>query len=489
MKNSNAIHLPTKFLFKIWILCFFIKLLFAFGYSHLIFLQKPERKVGFISYASGDQYSYLGAMENYITTGNYYFINQLGDTIKAGRSPHFAIPYFFARKILSKNLATDFLTIVNVALDSFAILIVALMAFTMGSNSKKSFYIAIALGLISTYVSNWSFITLPDCGGAALLMIGYYFYWKAYSNIGKLSLNVLLASLFFTWSIMYRPYLIIIIVCLAAIFLFSRKIEFRALVKLAAISITPLILFIVPWSIRNYNVLGKIIPFQENVYAGYGYLPTEIATRRLMNSMGEDGGTFWDPTAMASFFSKDKYLTSSYKYPNYLVRDTALLQQIDNLRIDYINSFGHRTPQQEDAMLSRTANLRRQYVSNYPGRYYFLNPFRRTMLFWGHSGSYYISIEKGNKVLLLGDKIVQSILYYLVLIFGTTGLIVLGRRKKIGWLLLLPLIILTLMLPMILGFMEPRYAISFYYPGLLGFVYLLDLLWQRQTFFVGNKNG
>src|SRR5689334_13289172 len=96
-----------------WILVFALKMLFAYGYCQLIFSQKPERKIGVISYASGDYGSYIGAMENYYQKKGYFFINQLGDTVRMGRQPYFAFPYWLARHFTDSKKASDFLTLVN----------------------------------------------------------------------------------------------------------------------------------------------------------------------------------------------------------------------------------------------------------------------------------------------------------------------------------------------------------------------------------------
>ncbi len=466
--------LPKKLLWTTWILVFVIKLLFSIGYSHLSSLQKPERRIGSISIASGDYYSYIGSMENYAQKGNYYFINQLGDTVRAGRPPHFALPYLLARKFTDRPHAADFLTIVNVALDSIAIVCMAIMAMGLGRGSRRTFFIAIALGVISGYVSNWAFITLPDSPGAALFMIGLFYYWKAYSSGEKRNSHTFWASLFFSWSIMLRPYLIVTVFLFALIFFFRKKLGFAAYRKLFVMAAIPFALFILPWMARNYKVMGRIIPFQEDVYAGYGYKPAELETRKLLTALGEDGGSFWDPTAMASYFSPERNKTSVYHYPNYLKKDTLLVRQIEDIRKEYITTLPTIKKHEGTELVAKVSNLRSTYIKAHGLRYFLLNPIRRSIKFWGHSGSYYISVDKGNRMILFADKLIQSGLYYLVLIFGTIGLLRLGRKNEMGYIMLLPVILLTIMFPLVFGFMEPRYALSFYYPGLVGLVLLVD---------------
>lgn len=487
MKN-NQLHtgISSKMIVGSWLVIFLVKLLFAYGYCQLIFSQKPERKIGIISYASGDYKSYIGAMENYIQKGDYYFINQLGDTTWAGRPPHYTVPYWLARQVTGRKNAADFLTIANVSLDSFAILCVALMAASLGRNPRRTFFIALLLGIISAFVSNWAFITLPDSPGAALFMIGLFYYWKAYSLEEKMKKHVFLSSFFFSWAIMLRPFLVVMVIALALIFFIRKNLGFKTYGKLFVLSILPLALFILPWIARNYRASGKIIPFQENVYAGYGYKPAELEMRKLATALGEDGGSFWDTKAMASYFSPERYQTSLYQYPGYIKKDTLLVQQLESIRNEYIRVLPTIKKQEGNSLIGEISSLRSAYIKKHPLRFYLLNPIRRSIKFWGHNGSYYISVEKGNRVILYGDKIIQSVLYYLVLILGTVGLWKLGRRNEMGYIMLMPLILLTLMFPLLFGFMEPRYALSFYYPGLVGLVLLADAV---QEYFLNRKKS
>ncbi|MEO6613344.1 MAG: hypothetical protein ABIT05_16920 [Chitinophagaceae bacterium] len=413
-------------------------------------------------------------MENYIQQGQYYFINQVGDTVRSGRAPHYTIPYWLARQFAGKAVAGDFLSVVNIALDSTAIVCLGIMAFVLSAFPRIAFFTILVAGAISTYVSNLTFITVPDGAAAALFMMGTFYYWKAYSFNKNAVRNIFLASFFFSWAVMLRPYLIVILVLFALIYLIRKRPAITILHKLAVAGIFPLLLFMLPWVARNYNVTHRVIPFQQDVYAGYGYYPTEIQVRKLITAMGEDGGTFWDPTAMASYYSPVVYKTSKYQYPPYLLKDSVFVHDLEKIRMEHIETFSRRTDSEENNVVIKAAALRSRYINNHPFRYYLSNPLRRTIKFWGHSGSYYISLEGENNLFLWANKLLQSLLYFLVLIAGTIGLLIVGKRNEFCWILLLPLIILTLMFPVIFGFMEPRYAIAFYYPSLLGLLLLCE---------------
>jgi hypothetical protein len=386
------------------------------------------------------------------------------------------------RQFGSKEDAADLLTFSSIIIDSFAVLCLALMAASICTMPREIFFITIGLGIISTYVSNWSYLTLPDAPGAGLFMIGLYFYWKAFSVLSKRELNIFLASFFLSWAVMLRPFIIVLAAAMILIYILKIRMSIKAYARLAIIAMLPLVIFAGPWLFRNYSTQGKVIPFQQDIYAGYGYKPTELASRRLMTAMGEDGGTFWDPSAMASYFAPAHYKSSTFHYAYHLRNDSSLIKEIEALRAAYISSFYTRSADDEKAMVYQMRQIRLQYISRHKLYYYLVNPFRRVTRFWGHSGSYYISTENSSQPYLVRlIKYLQSALYYFVLVFGTIGLINLSRKNGIGWILLLPLIILTLFFPVLNGFMEPRYALAFYYPGLLGLVYLFDSICKRQV--------
>jgi|GEM_PF-3634328 len=478
MRGTSKAPISQKNIFFSWVFLFLFKLMMAFIYCQMTFKNYPELKLGTISYSSGDHYSYMGAMENYIKTGSYYFVNYHGDTVRAGRSPHFSIPYWVSRQFFSPGTSADISTALNVLLDSFAILCMAIIAFSLAHFRQSVFLIAILLGALSTYISNWSFNTVPDGPAASLLMIGIYFFWKAYTSSQKTGKYLFFSSLFFSWSVVLRPYLLVVVAFFALWFLIHviKRKETSSIPKYIGICLLPLLIFVLPWTIRNYKLSGRFIPFQQDIYAGYAYYPSELELRKLATSMGDDGSTFWDPKAMASYFYPTTYSTSQFNYPGYLKKDTAFMKKLERTRAEYISGYSKRTAEDEEILATKIGEIDNEYKQEHVIRFYIFNPIRRIAKFWGHSGSYYLPrTNKGGivKLIILGNKLFQSALYYLALILGTAWLLINVRRKPFVIILLAPVVILTIFLPAIFGFMEPRYAMSFYYPCLIGLVLLI----------------
>jgi hypothetical protein len=94
----------------------------------------------------------------------------------------------------------------------------------------------------------------------------------------------------------------------------------------------PLLLLMAPWVIRNWNRLGRIIPFQQDMYAGYGVKQSEIFNIRILALLGEDGSVSWEKKSAASFFSIVTYKTSVWQLPDEIKKDTSLLKTLLNYR-------------------------------------------------------------------------------------------------------------------------------------------------------------
>ena len=204
-------NLSPKLIGVVWGIVFLFKLLMAFYYHKITVETHPEIRLGSISLASGDNESYLGSMDNYIKTGNYFFINPKGDTVRAGRSPYYALPYLAARQFLSVGKSADMLTLINISLDATAIICISLLAMSFLNIGKFIFLFTSFLGAISLYVSSWNIITVPDSPAASLLMIGLYFLFKLYRNKRFSYGWIILSTVCFTWAVMLRPFLALVV--------------------------------------------------------------------------------------------------------------------------------------------------------------------------------------------------------------------------------------------------------------------------------------
>lgn len=466
------------FLFIGFITIFIIKLAEVEYLSSIEYAQHPGISSGRWANKTGDSFSYIGAMENYITTGSYFFINDKGDTVKAGRAPHYAIPYFIFRQFASPALSSDLVVVMQIAVETIAIICLALLAFYT-TGKMWVYYLSLGLSAISLYATNWAYNTYTDSLGVSLLMIAAYFYFKYLSGINGssfLKFSILLALV-----VCLRPFWALLYLIVGYVELIKKDFNYQNLAtKFLHLSI-PIFILLTPWVTRNLVVMDKFILFQQDVYAGYGFDENELAIRNVLISIGENGGTWWDKKSAASYFSNKAVATSVYAYPTYISHDVITLSKLEMLRALTLADVKNGSIQRESKKFIQ------YYKQQFPVRYYLVNRLTLISNFLFHNGSFRLPADVSipSQYLL---KLMQSLLYYCTLIFGTIGLIKLINKDSRYFIFLLPSIYLVLLFPVFFGLTEWRYFLPFYPFQQLGLVFLLYSFIPSQKMFTLQYN-
>ena len=263
-----------------------------------------------------------------------------------------------------------------------------------------------------------------------------------------------------------------IFILVAAILLFKYRLSIAKVFKKSVVYAIALLLLLAPWIIRNYSQTGKLILFQQDQYAGYEVSKELELTRKMLSSIGEDASTMWDKTTAAGFFSPSMYKNSTWQVPVEISTDSLLKTNFFALRDLCTDSITDRS--QSRAFNSHYNAFIDRYKTKYKLKYYFLNCVIRIKKFLIHSGSYYSYKEADgcNNKIDYFLKVGQSLFYYLCLIPGFIGLIWLARVKKYGLIFLLPSFALIIFFPIILGIIEWRYFLPFYFFHQIGLFYL-----------------
>jgi hypothetical protein len=436
--------------------------------THLEYCHAPYAAGGHWANVSGDSFSYIGAMENYVSRGRYHFINEKGQEVRAGRPPHYAVPYFLLRQAFPPQTALDIFVFLQLFIESLAVICLALLAYYL-TNKRWCFYAITGLAVISLYVTVWSYNTYTDALSSNLLVIAAFFYYKYLrSDAGK---HLLYSSLLLGVITCFRPYLVLIYPILGIVELARNGWMLKKIAQRSLIIGLPLVMLLTPWVVRNYVVMDQIFLFQQDMYAGYGFAKDELAVRKALASMGEDGGAWWDRKSAASYFNQRSLSTSLYQYPSYIKTDEVLYRQLEALRKANLG------PQKDAARIIQMAEGAKQYYkSTYPVRYYFSNHLNLVYRFLVHNGSYRLPVNQASSCyqpVQFGLKLGQSLLYYLSLVFGAIGLVMMGLKDRRNFIFLFPSVFLLLLFPVYFGLVEWRYFLPFYYFHLIGLVYLL----------------
>src|SRR3954462_4990397 len=94
--NFSLGNQKRKRLVLLIIFTFLLKCALAAYFSHLGDCKDPNRSIGYLAKISGDTFSYLGSIDNFLAEGELYFWN--GERkVYAGRMPYYGAPYFVFR--------------------------------------------------------------------------------------------------------------------------------------------------------------------------------------------------------------------------------------------------------------------------------------------------------------------------------------------------------------------------------------------------------
>jgi len=238
------------------------------------------------------------------------------------------------------------------------------------------------------------------------------------------------------------------------------------------------------WTARNYSLTHKIIPFTQ-AYSGVPYNPSKLALRNLVATWGGSAED-WNPKAEGSFFysgtGPGRVSTGTYYNVNqlpvtsYYNRDSLLMLR------NYISSVDlSRVDLRTDSSMAKRIDLyTNSYKKQFPVQFYFLSPIRIIMAFTINSGSYYInaSINGKTNYLVLLFKLIQSVLYYIFLIGGFTGLLIYFKKL---WLYAWVPFFLILFFCYIIKLIELRYFLYAYPSLVLGLMMLFNKLFKNQA--------
>ncbi|WP_333820017.1 hypothetical protein, partial [Ohtaekwangia sp.] len=321
-------------------------------------------------------------------------------------------------------------------------------------------YILLALCLAASNFTIFSIYISPESLSCSTLIFFVYHYYKFLQTSSYR--NLLFAGLFLGWLVTLKAYFAILFLPIGIHFLFTQnRFNLNHLIiaaKRTLVIATPLIIFLTPWTIRNYTIYGKIIPLQINATAGYNYTQADMAFRRFVQAWGGDI-IFWEKTSAGCYFIPNAGIPCEFKMPAYAYTREYDSTDIQSVRSKYINLQTHYSETLEKEVTADFDRLTKSFQQEKPWQFYIVSPFRITAKFLVHSGSYYLPIHSSNPCfhpIQLGIKVSQTVLYWISLLAGLPGIILLSIRTRNSVLAFIPLS-LILLFPFIFHVGEARY--------------------------------
>ncbi len=461
-----------KHIILLIVITFVLKMGLAVYFTNLYKCQFPEQQVSV--FANIVEETYIQPIDNLVDNGEYYIWNG-SRNVYAGRMPYYGIPYYFFRQFFEKSEAKDVYAIFQVLVDSITNIFFALLCFNI-MQRKSSFIIGYFIYFLNFNLVAQTVTLIPEILSISifvLFLFAFHQYWVKNSI-----LMTILVSIFLALVVCLKPYLLIIYPLVFISFLWKdNKLDFsnyRFIFQTALVLSLPLILLLAPWTIRNAIKLGKFIPTQESMIAGYNYTNGDMAFRRFISSWG--GESLWSfPESKGCYFSIREPVNCEQIPPKEALIQGYSIEQLEKVRQDYLQLQRNYSPELDEIVVQEFDTLTKIYKTERPLMYYVGSRFIvAKSLFW-HSGNNSLPINnsfKCYKPYQLIFKVVQSVVYILALTIGFIGLIILVWRRKISLIFFfIPLIIILLFLYLKLA--EPRYVYHAYLLFLLGLVYVV----------------
>lgn len=466
------------------ILCIFImKLLSVFYLIYLTQCTAPEIMLGLAS-MSGDANAYITPIDNYIHEGHYYFV-----TAPAGRMPYLGLVYYPFRLLFSKQIALSIVVILQVLMEAIAICFTARLCANLLKN-QKAFWIFIVLSVISLYVTIFSYSILSESFCISFLCLFAYHYYNFLSD-NRTNKQLLKAGFFLALSVLFRPYLCLLFILIGLeILWFNRHHKFTVYAKKTLTSVIivslPLLVLDAPWTIRNYKLTNKFIPFQQDIYAGYNYSPAALAVYRFIQTIGESYIS-WDKRSAGCYFEPKEGLPCEYEFPDRIFSATLTRNKIEEAKNIYLEYQKHPSDSLGKLTVVKFNTLSEAYKKERPFFYYFITPVFLCKKFLLHSGSYYLPVKKDSSCYHPFQwilKLSQSFLYYLCLLIGFTGTIMLLRKNPKSFIIFLIPIYLIILFPLFLRLTEFRYFHPAYPFLLIGVIYFFSFIHFRKQKYI-----
>jgi hypothetical protein len=299
-----------------------------------------------------------------------------------------------------------------------------------------SFWLTYLIALLSLNSTIWSIHLLPESLSISFLIIFLFFYRKYELDDKRSALAI--AGLFLGLTVLMRPHLApLFLVLVVDISLIQRRKQLTGFIRRSAraavLVAAPMVVMLSPWVVRNYLEFRQFIPLQVNALAGYNYSEADLACRRFIQAWG---GSFiyWDKRSAGCYFQPQPGLECEFQLPAYALADGYGTQDIEDVRKDYISVQRNYDESLMKDVAARFDGLADIYRSKHPFRYHIVSPLLICKTFLFHSGSYYLPIKRGPggyRPVEALMKLSQTLLYYLTLVVGGVGLVLISFRPRI----------------------------------------------------------
>lgn len=450
------------------VVTFALKMGLAFYFTYLADCQSTEKKFSYFASAV-DSFSTIEPIDNLIKEGEYYFWNGTRK-VYAGRMPYYGVPYFVFRQFFSQSVSGDLFVIYQILADSLAAVFFGLLCFNI-LQKKSAFWVGWLAYFLNFNLFALNFLFAPEILSMTYFVFFLYFFHQYWTQ--SKSKDAIISSIFLALVTTLKPYFVVIYLPFLLGLLYKEKDvilpKFKYFVRQSLIAGLPLLLLLLPWTIRNAITLGAFIPTQESLTAGYNYTDADLALRKFVGAWGGDF-IYWEPKAAGCYFQLNPPAPCTFTMPDYAIVDGYTAEDVEKVRQDYFQLQRQFTPELNQSITSELNRLTDIYKSQNPFMYHIGSRLMTTKSMLWTTNNYLLPIHPSYKCYRsyqLLFKLLQFAIYVLGMSLGVLGIVKLSFERKIS-LVFISIPIFLLCFFAILRFTEPRYFTHGYLIFLLG---------------------
>ncbi len=401
--------------------------------------------------------------------------------------------FFFLAYVIVRddNIAYEIAALLQILLGSIAILVMTNLCYKICIDLSQSdrfarrasvVYLALSTFFLQSLALDGSIIS--DGPGASFLSLFVFYYYRYLSVEQKRLTNFALASFSLAMTCLWRPYYILLYITILVFEVYkAKKLFVTSLWQKALLLALPITLLDLPWIIRNYITFGQFIPAQYDIYAG-SCDRVCLATREFAKILGASNHLeFKAPFYFRCYLDDDTDSSKCpFRFPWYVLGNKLTIEEIDKAKSLY-NRYrkSRRDSILADSVIQAFQKLVSYYRQDHPYLYWLYPRLECLRRFFIHSAAPYSpgfkeGLKKFNKIFFLTVRLSQTLLYWIALIMGVIGLIIITNKKLDNYVLLFIPIYLAFLFPIYLLSEETRYFYAAYPMLFIGVSYQIGCM-------------
>jgi hypothetical protein len=430
-------------------------------------MNSPQLIGKYIAYRSGDTFTYIEPMNNYLDKGDFA-LNVSGEDgmVYIGRGPYCAIPYYLFSQFMPRNLALDCVAFLQLVLISIAFTCLISIVNPLIVHKRYLFLLPFVL-LVPAVATRYIFTIDTECFALSFFLLFCYFYilFLRYDKNNFL----IISAIFLAILGLLKPYFLPLFALLFLHYLIQRKRTAKELIHYVLLMSLPLIIFALPFTIRNLVRFNTFAPFQNTAYAGLKSPIEQDAMRKTVALWGESS-VRWESESLGSYFMPLLGKTGKYRYefPQRLIVKGYTMSDIVKLKNKCAEFATNPTKKLSNEIINEFSRFREIYLEEKPLEIV-SSKFRLAFLL----------IRPPLKIpdLTIGVQstilFVQHCLYYSILILGFFGLLLLSYFDR-KYLFVCLFVCYILIFFSVLGAPERRFFMQAYFMFIVGSIYFVD---------------